>query len=99
VQGFSFGITAFVVLVIALVVGLAFVWAGPAAIVAAFVFAIAFGAFLLNRGMKRARTAIDREGAPEIPTTRQASADPVRDSSLGDAARTSARRSQPPAIP
>jgi uncharacterized membrane protein YciS (DUF1049 family) len=91
VQGFSFGITALVLLAIAFVVGLAFAWAGPAAIFAAFVFAIAFGAFLVNRGVKRARTEIDRQGGPEVPTTSEASADPVRDSSLGDAARTSTR--------
>jgi hypothetical protein len=69
------------------VLGIAFasVVAAPAVIFAMILFLIVFGAFLLTRGKRRAQVEFGRRnGTRETPTTREAAADPVRDSGVRD---------------
>lgn len=92
-QGPSLAVTAFFVLLGALAVAFAAVIAAPAVIFAAIVFAIFFGIFLLRRGARRAqdqRTPL--AGQSRVPTTAEASADPVADSPISDVARRPQRQ-------
>jgi hypothetical protein len=70
-------------LLLALAIGFATVIAAPAVIFAAIIFILAFGAFLVSRGKRRADHEFGRRhGGRDTPTTREAAADPVRDSGV-----------------
>jgi uncharacterized membrane protein YjjP (DUF1212 family) len=73
-----------------LVIALAAVWAGPATIFAFIVFAAFFAGFLVRRGIRRAaaeRSRVTNVTDADVPSTEEAAADPVRDSSIPDVAR------------
>ena len=83
--GFSYGLVIGLLLLLALAVGFAAVVFAPAVIFAAIIFVIAFGAFLVYRGKRRAEEEFGRRhGGRDTPTTREAAADPVRDSGVRD---------------
>ena len=81
----SIGLVAGVIGIVALALALA-VLASPLFAVAAFV--VAFGAFLVWRGRQRSRDRLDTRYGRNVPTTEEAAADPVADSSVPDVART-----------
>ena len=93
-QGQSFIVVGGILFVALLVIGLAFGWAGFAALLAMLVFLVAFGIYLVKRGKERARTE-QSSGTRRVPTTEEAAADPVWDSSMGDAVRARNRQSTP----
>jgi len=83
VQALSVGIVLAFLIAVGLAIALAITFASP--IIAFLIFLIAFGAFLVWRATKRG----ERRGeyAPRrVPTTRQATADPVEDSGVGKVA-------------
>jgi hypothetical protein len=79
----SFGIVAAVIGIAALAIALGFVVAAP--IVAVPFFLVGFGAFLMWRGRKRTPAAMRERHGGQVPTTEEAAADPVGDSSIPDA--------------
>jgi hypothetical protein len=81
VQFLSLTLMLGVVILIALVIGLA-ILASP--IFAVGVFIVAFGAFLVWRGARRSEATRGLGETTGVPSTEEASADPARDSGLGD---------------
>ena len=79
----SFGIVAAVVGIALLAIAFGFVLAAP--IVAVPFFIVGFGAFLVWRGRQRTPAGMHERYGDRVPTTEEAAADPVRDSSVPDA--------------
>ena len=86
-QAASFGLIGGMLLIVGLVMAFA-ILASP--LIAAGLFVIAFGAFLVWRGSRRAQADAQDRRAAGTPTTEEASADPVEDS--GPAAVAGRRR-------
>jgi hypothetical protein len=76
-QSLSFGLVGVGFLIVALLIGFA-IFASP--LIAAVIFVVAFGGFLLTRGFRRAQADSADRRAAGTPTTEQASADVVEDS-------------------
>jgi hypothetical protein len=76
-QSLSFGLVGAGFLIVALLIGFA-IFASP--LIAAIIFVIAFGGFLLRRGFRRAESESRDRRPAGTPTTEQASADVVEDS-------------------
>jgi hypothetical protein len=83
----SLGLLAALILIVGLALALAVIIAAP--ILAVPFFIVGFGAFLLWRGKRRSDTTLGRRFGKRVPTTEETAADPVADSSVPDAARTS----------
>jgi hypothetical protein len=81
----SFGLIGGIVFLAALAIALA---VAASAVLAVPLFLAALIAFLVWRGKRRAEPPNQRYG-PRVPTTEEAAADPVRDSGVSDAARSS----------
>jgi hypothetical protein len=79
----SFGLVAGIIAAVALLIALAA--AGWAAIVAVALAVLGFGAFLVWRGRRRADVTLSDRHHNRVPSTSDASADPVRDSSIPEA--------------
>jgi hypothetical protein len=77
VQFLSLGLVIGFVLIACLVIALA-ILASP--IFAAIVFVVAFGAFLVWRGSRRAKIERGAGRRQRVPSTQEAAADPVADS-------------------
>jgi hypothetical protein len=75
-QSLSFGLVGAGFLIVAFLIGFA-IFASP--LIAAIIFVIAFGAFLMRRGFRRAESDSRDRRPAATPTTEQASADPVED--------------------
>jgi hypothetical protein len=71
------------VFLLALAIAIAFAAATAAPIIAAPIFAVLFGGFLLWRGADRTRSR-RRPDHRRVPSTEEASADPVSDSGVAD---------------
>ena len=84
-QAGSLGLVATILVVLALSIVLAITLAAP--IFAISIFIVAFGVFLLWRGKRRSEARLGR-GYENRVTTKEATADPVADSSVPDVART-----------
>jgi hypothetical protein len=89
VQVVSFGLVALLALAVALVIALA-ILASP--LFAAVIFVVAFGAFLVWRGSRRANVSGPRRRG--VPSTEEAAGDPVEDSGVRVTGRQAVR---PPA--
>ena len=76
-QSLSFGLVGAGFLIVAFLIAFA-IFASP--LIAAIIFVIAFAAFLMPRGFRRAEADSRHPRPPGIPTTEQASADLVEDS-------------------
>jgi hypothetical protein len=81
VQFLSLTLVVGLALIIGLVVGLA-ILASP--LFAAALFVVAFGAFLVWRGARRSDATRGLGATAGVPSTEEASADPVRDSGVAD---------------
>ena len=80
------GLVAGVIGIIALALVLALFLASPFFAFAFFV--LAFGAFLVWRGKRRSEDRLSARYGRRVPTTEEAAADPVADSSVPDVARS-----------
>ena len=78
-QAVSLGLVLLFVLAIAFLIAFA-ILASP--IFAAILFVVAFGAFLVWRGSRRAKHERSRSRPADVPSTEQAAADPARDSGV-----------------
>jgi hypothetical protein len=83
----SIGLVAALIVLAGLAIALAVIIAAP--ILAVPFFIVAFGAFLLWRGKRRSETTLGRRHGKRIPRTEETGGDPVADSSVPDATRTS----------
>jgi hypothetical protein len=73
-------------LIVCLALALAVIIAAP--ILAVPFFLVGFAVFLLWRGKQRSNATLGSSFGDRVPTTEEASADPVADSSVPDATRT-----------
>jgi hypothetical protein len=88
-QSVSVGLVATVLIAVGLVIVLGIALASP--LFAIVIFLFVFAGFLVWRGRERAPTTGSSAGRREVPTTEEAAADPVADSSVPDATRVKAR--------
>jgi hypothetical protein len=91
----SFSLVAGILIIAGLAIGLGVAVSVP--LLAAPFFLMGFIGFLLWRAKRRMETRLPERQGARVPTTAEAAADPVEDSSVGDAAasRTSARTNAP----
>jgi hypothetical protein len=80
----SIGLVAGIIAGVALLIALSATIFAP--IVAVPFFVLGFGAFLVWRGKRRADVTLSDRHRDRVPSTSEASADPVRDSSVPEAA-------------
>jgi uncharacterized membrane protein (DUF4010 family) len=85
-QAGSFGLVATGIGILALSIVLAITFVAP--IIAILFFIVAFAVFLVWRGKARADERLGRRYRSRVPTTEEASADPVADSAVPDVTRT-----------
>jgi hypothetical protein len=85
-QAASFGLVATFLGILALSIALAITFVAP--IIAVAIFIVAFGAFLIWRGKRRAEENLGNRYARRVPTTEEAVADPAADSGTADVARS-----------
>jgi ABC-type xylose transport system permease subunit len=83
----SLGLVAALIVIVGLAIALAVIIAAP--ILAVPFFIVGFGAFLLWRGKRRSDVALSQRHENRVPRTEETAGDPVADSSVPDAARTS----------
>jgi hypothetical protein len=83
----SIGLVAGFLLIICLALVLAIFLASPFIAVAFFL--LGFAAFLVWRGKRRSEQSLGTSYGSRVPTTEEAAADPVADSSIPDVARSS----------
>ncbi len=83
----AFGLVAGLLLIVGLALVLGIALASPLLAVPFFI--VGFGAFLVWRGKRRSEERLSRPHGSRVPTTEEAAADPVADSSIPDVARSS----------
>ena len=84
-QAGSFGMVAGGIGILFLAIALGIALAAP--LFAVLFFIPAFGAFLLWRGKRRTEATLQSHAGARVPTTEEAAADPVEDSSVPDVVR------------
>jgi ABC-type xylose transport system permease subunit len=82
----SFALVAAFIVILGLALALAVIIAAP--ILAVPFFIVGFGVFLVWRGRQRAEAPLSRRARGQVPTTEEATGDPVADSSVPDVARS-----------
>jgi hypothetical protein len=82
----SLGLVAAFIVIVGLALALAVIIAAP--ILAVPFFILGFGIFLFWRGKRRSEVALSRRSGSQVPSTEEAAADPVADSSVPDVARS-----------
>jgi hypothetical protein len=82
----SLGLIASFILILGLAIALSVIIAVP--ILAVPFFIVGFAIFLIVRGARRTEETLHGRSGSQIPTTEEAAADPVADSSVPDVARS-----------
>jgi hypothetical protein len=82
----SFGLVGSLIGIAALAIAFGFALGAP--ILALPVIVVGFGAFLAWRGKQRADTTLSGSHGANVPSTEEATADPVRDSGVAEATRS-----------
>jgi hypothetical protein len=84
-QAGSFGLVAGFIVILGLALVLAITLVAP--VIAVFIFIVVFAGFLVWRSKRRTEAALGGRYGSRVPSTEEAAADPVADSSAGDVAR------------